>query len=115
MILLANMADISFTYWCGGEADNELILLANGTVVFQPIDDQQARGTPHGNWFFDENDAINVAFDYRARPGKVKTHVFKKLNKLVNAYTLSTRDGYDIPNPYHKHRALLIHNCVRRE
>ena len=116
------MADISFTYWCGGVANNELILLADGTVVFQPIDENdsrvdpsraQARGAPHGNWLFDENDAIIVDFDHLARPDKVNTHVFKKLNKLVNAYTLSTRDGYDIPNPYHKHRALLIHNCVR--
>ena len=99
----------------GGECDIELRLLENGTVVFQPIDDQQARGAPHGNWFYDENGAIIVAFDCLARPDQIKTHVFKKLNNLTNAYTLSNRDGYDIPNPHHKYRALLIHNCCKRD
>ena len=106
-------AHISFTYWCGGEHDNELNLLENGTVVFQPIGDQEARGAPHGNWYFDDQEELIVSFDSRARQDHVKCHVFKKLNKLTNVYTLSTRDGHKIPNDYHKHRALLILNGER--
>ena len=104
---------ISFTYWCGGEHDNELNLLDDGTVVFQPIDEQEARGTPHGNWYFNVLEQLIVSFDHRARPDFVKRHVFTKLNKLTNAYKLSERDGGEVPGYYHKHRALLLLNGGR--
>ena len=106
---------ISFTYWVGGEHHMELNLLTNGQVVFQSHEDhdvwtQEPRGRPHGNWSLGENAEIVVAFDYQARPECIKLHVFERLNLMVNVYKLIKRDGQDIPNCLHKHRALLILN-----
>ena len=101
---------ISFTYWCGGEHDNELNLLDDGKVVFQKIDDQENRGTPHGNWYFGLQEELVVSFDHRARGDYIKRHVFKKLNNMTNCYTLYERDGEAVPGVHHKYRCLLILN-----
>ena len=68
------------------------------------------RGVPHDGWMGGENDIIVVQFACTGRQEHVKEHVFGRLNNAVNAYELLTRNGYDVPNPYHKHHCLLMLN-----
>ena len=63
----------------------------------------------HGEWHYDDIGEVHelvVKYHHSADVAKIKEHRFAYIGP--NVFELRRRDGYEIPNKYHIHRALLI-------
>ena len=86
---------------CGGhlskfvlESDGAVVL--NGAVVY------------NGAWSLTADEQILTVYWNYKQSGRCPPHVYKMIDKETSLYELKTKDGYDIPNPYHLSRALMI-------
>ena len=94
-------SSLAFTMYSGGhlstfllESDGAVVL--NGAVVY------------NGAWSLTADEQILTVYWNYKQSGRCPPHVYKMIDKETSLYELKTKDGYDIPNPYHLSRALMI-------
>ena len=95
---------LAFTMYCGGYI-SKFILEGDGAVVMYNGD----RLTPSSaSWSFN-TDGEKLTMNWNYKPsGHCLEHVYRKIDEETSLYELKTKDGYSIPNGFHKSRCILI-------
>jgi hypothetical protein len=93
----------TFVHWsghCDGAGTKKTLkLYSNGEVSWEG-------GPLHGAWNqMDGN--LYVEWHWNADETRTLEHVYKKIEGAP-AWELVTRDGWQIPNHWHKHRCILL-------